>query len=148
MSDRTPADELARARSAAHAMSDQQLKELHAQGSSAFAAGAWEVLDQEVQERKRKRRIEVITRDGDEERYPALRVHVMMLKVAAVLIGLITFLGGATVILDPRPGAGFVVGIVLLIVGVVGVISYWAAAELFVLLMDIEQNTRSAARRE
>jgi len=140
-------DEVARARAAARAMSDPQLEDLHRQGSSAFAPGAWQVLDDEVHHRRTDRRVSVPLED-DTERYPALRAIAFLLKAVAVIVFLVTGFGAFSALLHPKQvGIPGPLSFVLIVaVGVILTLSYWASAEVLVLLMDIERNTRLARR--
>jgi len=139
-------DESARARAAARAMSARQLEELHRQGNSAFAPGAWDVLDAEVRRRKFEGggRASPGLRD-DTERYPALRIIVLLLKGIAVLVLGIFVLAAISSLLSSRQEgfAGPIGAVLFLVTGAVIAVSYWASAEILVLLMDIEANTRS-----
>ena len=143
-------DELARAKAAARSMNEEQLVELHHQGRGAFAPGAWEVLDDELRHRWRNRKRPPgldVSDDGD--RYPALRIIVLLNKLIAALIGIATVVVAVASVLQAREnkGPGLLAGVLVLIVGAIVAITYWAGAELLVLLMDIEENTR-ATRRE
>src|SRR3989442_132693 len=132
-------NELTRARSAARSMSEQQLIELHGQGSSAFSPGAWQVLDEEIRRRQRiKDRKGALAPPDDEQRYPALRTTVFLLKLIAV----IALLASVILVLSSMRESGFA-AVLALLGGLLIAISYWAGAELLVLLMDIEENTRS-----
>jgi hypothetical protein len=78
-----------RAQATLRAMSDTELAELHAQAPEALKLGAWEVVDQEI---KRRARVKFRQASGarfleehlDEERYPAIRINVVLLKGLAV----------------------------------------------------------------
>ena len=133
-----------RGRATARSMSDNDLFKLHAQGASAFRAGAWEVLDAEVSRRQRVRDRQSAAPHVDEnDRYPALRITVVLVKVSAAVMFIATVLIG---ILYAGTNALAALGIV--VVGVLATISYWAGAELLVVLMDIEANTRFLRRDE
>jgi len=119
-------------------MSDKDLRELHAQGASAFQAGAWEVLDDELRRRERVRRRLGTTPHAEEERYPALRTTVVLLKVISVLV-LLVAVGAGFALFATSP----LVGLAAIVAGLLSAITYWAAADLFVVLMDIEANTRA-----
>jgi hypothetical protein len=67
-------------------MSDRELLDLHAQGASAFRAGAWDVLDAEVRRRQRVRDRQTGEPYVDEQRYPALRITVMLVKVSSAVV--------------------------------------------------------------
>ena len=128
----------ARVQTTVRTMSDKDLAELHAQGPDALRAGAWEVLDQEVRRRERVRARRETLPEVEEERYPAIRITTLLLKVAAVL----ALLGGLI-------GAAFyakigivVLAVVSVVAGLLGAVWYWALSELLVVLLDIEANTR------
>jgi hypothetical protein len=131
-------DGLARGRAAARSMADTELRALHGQGASAFKPGAWQVLDDEVRRRDRVRRDEVTTPAPDQVRYPALRGTVVLAKFAAilVLVGSVCW----AVLVFPTNG---LMAFAVLVGGTLAAVSYWAGAELLVVLMDIEANTRA-----
>src|SRR6059058_4058107 len=80
-----------RAQATLRTMSDSELAELHAQAPEALKLGAWEVVDQEI---KRRARVKLRQASGarlleehlDEERYPAIRINVVLLKVLAAVV--------------------------------------------------------------
>jgi hypothetical protein len=141
-----------RAHKTLRTMSDSELAELHGQGRDGLRVGAWEIVDQEIRRRARVKvrqesEARVIEDHDDEERYPALRAIVFQLKAIAVVALLIAVIGAAALVFQTRAGAGGpLLAFLCLGAGVVVAISYWASAELFVLLMDIERNTRSMRR--
>ncbi len=132
-----------RAQATLRTMSDSELAELHAQAPEALKLGAWEVVDQEI---KRRARVKLRQASGarlleehlDEERYPAIRINVVLLKVLAVVV-LVASLLGALV----EFGQNWLLTLAFLVVGFVGAVSYWAGAELLLVLLDIEANTRA-----
>jgi hypothetical protein len=133
-----------RAQATLRTMSDSELAALHAQTPDTLKPGAWEVVDQEI-----RRRARVKLRQGmtpplsevhpNEERYPAIRINVVLLKGLAVVV-LVASVLGALIELNAR---AIVLALVFLVVGSVGAVSYWAGAELLVVLLDIEANTRA-----
>jgi hypothetical protein len=132
--------DLARGRATAQTMSDRELEELHAQGASAFQAGAWEVLDEEIKRRARVRARRPVSADApqhEEARYPAIRATVVVLKVEAALVLIGSIIGGLALF-----DTNALVGLLVVVAGVVGAVLQWAGAELLILLVDIEANTR------
>jgi len=134
-----------RAQATLRTMSDRELADLHAQGPDALKAGAWEVVDQEIKRRARVKARQASGADAhfleehlDEERYPALRMNVLLLKGLAVVV-LVACVLGAIVGL----GQNLLLTIMFLVVGFLAAVSYWAGAELLLVLMDIEANTRA-----
>src|SRR5256885_6973782 len=75
-----------RSRATVRTLSDKDLTELHAQGREALRPGAWEVLDEELRRRARTGSPPSRSLESDEERYPAIRTTVFLLKALAVLI--------------------------------------------------------------
>jgi hypothetical protein len=141
-----PDEELTRARAAARVMSERQLRELLREGSSAFAQGAWQVLDEEMGRRRKEMHRHGAASFGDEEeRYPALRIIVFFLKAIAVLALVAAVVGAALLMLQTREAvlARPLTALLFLVAGGWVAITYWASAELLVLLMDVERNTRS-----
>ena len=132
-----------RAQATLRTMSDSELADLHAQAPEALKLGAWEVVDQEI---KRRARVKLRQASGarlfeerlDEERYPAIRINVVLLKVLAVVV-LVASLLGAFV----EFGQNWPLTLAFLVVGFLGAVSYWAGAELLLVLLDIEANTRA-----
>ena len=84
----------------------------------------------------------------DEERYPALRAIVFLTKAIAVVVLLVAVVGAVRSFFQTRTAgvAGPLAGLIILVAGIIVAITYWASAELLVLLMDIEHNTRSVRR--
>src|SRR2546430_16641146 len=74
-----------RGRATARSMSDRELLDLHAQGAASFRAGVWDVLDAEVRRRQRVRDRQTADPQVDEERYPALRITVILVKVSSAV---------------------------------------------------------------
>jgi hypothetical protein len=142
-----------RARHALLNMSDSELAELHGQGPDGLKPGAWDIVDQEV---RRRARVEArqgfgarVTKDHhDEERYPALRAIVFLTKAIALVTLLISVVSAIWSFSQTRTAgvAGPLAGFVFLVGGIIVSITYWASAEILVLLMDIEHNTRSVHR--
>ncbi len=124
-------------------MSDKELAELHAQGPDALRAGAWEVVDQELRRRERVKARHSPFPEVEEEKYPAIRTTVILLKVLAALALVAGILGA---IVEAAEG-GILVAVLFLLAGLLGAVSYWAGAELLVLLLDIEANTRTLRKR-
>jgi hypothetical protein len=132
-----------RAQATLRTMSDSELAELHAQAPEALKPGAWEVVDQEI---RRRARVKLRQASGarfmeehiDEERYPAIRINVVLLKGLAVLVLVASVLRAIV-----QLGQSFLLTLAFLIVGCIGAVSYWAGAELLLVLLDIEANTRA-----
>ena len=122
-------------------MSDKDLTELHAQGREALRPGAWEVIDEELRRRARVGARQPRSIDSEEERYPAIRTIVVLLKGLAIAVLLACVL--ATIFAVRADGP---VAFLFLVAGFLTTVTYWAAAELLVLLMDIEANTRALRR--
>ena len=138
-----PQSDFERGRATARSMSDRELLDLHAQGASAFRAGAWEVLDAEVRRRQRVRDRQTGEPDVDEQRYPALRITVMLVKVSSAVVLIATVgMGIVSLYAGPNP----LLALLIVVVGLLAAVSYWAGAELLVVLMDIEENTRFLRR--
>jgi hypothetical protein len=123
-------------------MSDKELTELHSQGREALRPGAWEVLDEELRRRARVRRTSPSA--VDEDRYPAIRITVTLLKVEAAVVLVV----GVVAAVFAAKNIEFLTAILFLVAGLLLAVSYWAGAELLVLLMDIEANTRVLRERE
>src|SRR2546422_2909617 len=136
-------DDLQRGRATARTMSDKELFELHAQGASAFQAGAWDVLDAEVRRRQRVRDRQTAGPQVEEERYPALRITVILVKVSSVVVLIATVVIGIIYL-----GTNALAALLIVVLGLLTTVSYWAAAELLVVLMDIEANTRFLRREQ
>ena len=133
---------LERGRGTARSMGDKELFELHARGASEFQAGAWEVLDAEVRRRQRVRdRQSAAPHVEEAERYPALRITVVLVKVSAAVVLTATTLMGILYF-----GTNALAALLIVVVGILATISYWAGAEMLVVLMDIEANTRFLRR--
>jgi|SRR6266566_6806070 len=132
-----------RGRATARSMSDRELLDLHAQGASAFRTGAWDVLDEEVRRRQRVRDRQTADPHVEEERYPALRITVMLVKVSSAVV-LIAAVAMGLIYL--YVGTNALAALLIVVVGLLAAVSYWAAAELLVVLMDIEANTRFLRR--
>lgn len=130
--------DLSRGRATVRTLSDKELTELHAQGREALRPGAWEVLDEELRRRARGRVRKPADPETHDERYPALRINVLLLKAAAVVV----LLGGVVAIFIIPGASSFLV----LILAILMAVSYWAGADLLVLLMDIEANTHAMRR--
>ena len=79
----------------------------------------------------------------EEERYPALRITVVLLKVVAALVLVASIFAGIAAF-----GTNRFVAFLILVGGLLGTVSYWAAAELLAVLMDIEANTRALRPRQ
>jgi hypothetical protein len=132
-----------RGRTTARSMSDRELLDLHAQGAAAFRAGAWDVLDAEVSRRQRVRDRQTAEPHVEEERYPALRITVILVKVSSAVV-LIATVAIAILYL----GTNALAALLIVVVGVLAAVSYWAGAELLLVLMDIEANTRFLRRNQ
>jgi hypothetical protein len=136
-----------RAEATLRTMSDSELAELHAQAPDALKPGAWEVVDQEI---RRRARVKLRQASGarlfeehlDEERYPALRINAVLLKGLAVVVLVASVLGAIVAL-----GQNWLLTFAFLVVGVLGAVSYWAGAELLLVLLDIEANTRALRDR-
>ncbi len=122
-------------------MSDRELLDLHAQGTAAFRAGVWDVLDAEVSRRQRVRDRQTAEPHVEEERYPALRITVILVKVSSAMVLLAT-VAIAIIYL----GTNALAALLIVVVGLLAAVSYWAGAELLLVLMDIEANTRFLRR--
>jgi len=124
-------------------MSDRELFDLHAQGAAAFRAGVWDVLDTEVRRRQRVRDRQTAEPQVDEERYPALRITVILVKVSSAVVLIATVAIGIIYL-----GTNALAALLIVVVGVLTAVSYWAGAELLLVLMDIEANTRFLRRNQ
>jgi hypothetical protein len=136
-------NDLERGRATVRSMSDKDLFDLHAQGAAAFRAGAWDVLEAEVRRRQRVRDRQPPAPQVEEERYPALRITVVLVKVSSVVV-LIATVAIGIIYLGTNPLAA----LLIVVSGSLATVSYWAAAELLVVLMDIEANTRFLRREQ
>ena len=132
-----------RGRATARSMSDRELLDLHAQGTAAFRAGVWDVLDAEVRRRQRVRDRQTAEPQVDEERYPALRITVILVKVSSAVVLIATVAIGIIYL-----GTNALAALLIVVVGVLTAVSYWAGAELLLVLMDIEANTRFLRRNQ
>jgi hypothetical protein len=132
-----------RAQATLRTMSDSELADLHAQAPEALKPGAWEVVDQEIRRRARVKQRQAsgarfLEEHLDEERYPAIRINVVLLKALAVAV-----LVASVLVAFLQSGQSWLFTLVMLVVGFLGAVSYWAGAELFLVLLDIEANTRA-----
>lgn len=77
-----------------------------------------------------------------EERYPALRALSAVLKVLAVLVFLAGLATGVAQMLQGRQlgAVSYIVGL-----GIIWAVLLWAGAELILVALDIERNTRRMA---
>ncbi len=133
-----------RGRATARSMSDRELLDLlHAQGAAAFRAGVWDVLDAEVRRRQRVSDRQTAEPHVDEERYPALRITVILVKVSSAVVLIATVAIGIIYL-----GTNALAALLIVVVGVLAAVSYWAGAELLLVLMDIEANTRFLRRNQ
>jgi|SRR5882672_7247670 len=131
-----------RAQATLRTMSDSELADLHAQAPEALKPGAWDVVDQEIRRRARVKQRQAsgahfLEEQLNEERYPAIRINVLLLKGLAVAV-----LVASVVAALFQSGQNWLFTLVVLIVGFLGAVSYWAGAELLLVLLDIEANTR------
>ena len=79
----------------------------------------------------------------EEERYPALRITVILIKVSSVVVLIATVVIGIIYL-----GTNALAALLIVVLGLLTTVSYWAAAELLVVLMDIEANTRFLRREQ
>src|SRR5207247_8899249 len=126
-----------RGRATARSMSDRELLDLHAQGTAAFRAGVWDVLDAEVRRRQRVRDRQTAEPHVEEERYPALRITVILVKVSSAVVLLAT-IAIAIISLGTNALAALLIGVA----GLLAAASYWARGELLLVLMDLAANSR------
>ncbi len=83
---------------------------------------------------------------GDEDKYPVLRLVLIIWKVLVVVQALVVFTMGAwAVFKGPRNSAG--IGFLLMLGSVLAALLQWALAEMVQVVMDIEENTRRAAEK-
>jgi len=83
---------------------------------------------------------------GDEEKYPALRIVLIIWKVLVVVQVLVVFsIGAWATVKGPRNEAG--IGVLLMLASVLAALVQWALAELVQVVMDIEENTRRTAEK-
>lgn len=75
-------------------------------------------------------------------RYPALSIIVVVIKVFAALVGII---GVIAALLAIKGGFSLVPGIAILVGVIAAFIVMWAAAESIAVIIDIEANTRASA---
>jgi hypothetical protein len=141
-SDDRPID-VERAEAELRAMSESELAELHAKAPEDLKPGAWDVVDQEVRRRARVRLRQAsgarfMEEHVDEERYPAIRINAVLLKGLAVVVLVLSVLGAIVEL-----GQSLLLTLVFLVVGFLAAVSYWAGAELLLVLLDIEANTRA-----
>jgi hypothetical protein len=81
---------------------------------------------------------------GDDEKYPALRIVVIIWKVLIVVQGLGVFsIGAWATFKGPRNEAG--IGVLLMLGSCLAALVQWAMVELVQVVMDIEENTRRTA---
>jgi hypothetical protein len=145
-------DELEHARRESREMSDTRLAKLLADGPQGVPTEAWDVL---VAERERRGRIPPRLRisdttpsertnssgaASDEDRYPALRIIVLLTKVAAVLVFALSLVAA---FLSVGAGTSSPLAVIAaVILGALAALGLWASAELTQVLIDIEANTR------
>lgn len=84
-----------------------------------------------------------------EKRFHALRTISIILKVLAWIVAIFTVIGfifalaGVNLFPGPySPGVGFIFGVAVLIYGAIIFISIYALAEIILVLIAIEENTR------
>ena|SRR2546427_10202090 len=145
-------EELDSARREAKEMSDSRLANLLDGGPTGMSPDAWEVL---LAERVRRSRVHPRLRVSDatpseggdpsgaaidEERYPALRIIVVLTKLAAALVFLVFLV--AAVLGVGAPASSPLLVIATIILGALAGLWLWASAELMQVLIDIEANTR------
>lgn len=83
---------------------------------------------------------------GDEEKYPALRIVLIIWKVLVVVQGLVVFsIGAWATFKGPRNEAG--IGVLLMLGSCLAALVQWALVELVQVVMDIEENTRRTAEK-
>ena len=81
-----------------------------------------------------------------EEKYPALRIVLFILKGFVVLFALIAI--GVAVYAWRQPDRNSVpIGLLILLGGAIGCLFQWANIELIEVFLDIEENTRRTADR-
>ena len=145
----TPSDSIepGRARAEAQRLSERQLRRLHAEGPAGMRPGAWDILDEEVT-RRRLETEAMVANNLAEERYPALRTVIRVLRAVAVLtfvagiLAALVMIGGILgVLVVPRESSLIALAVALACIWLA--ITYWASGELISLLIDIEANTRA-----
>jgi len=145
-------DELEHARRESREMSDTRLAKLLADGPQGVPTEAWDVL---VAERERRSRIPPRLRisdttpsertnssgaASDEDRYPALRIIVLLTKVAAVLVFAVSLVAA---FLSVGAGTSSLLAVIAAVtLGALAALGLGASAELTQVLIDIEANTR------
>jgi hypothetical protein len=134
--------DIARSVKQARAMKDKTLVELHAHGRQSLEPGMWEVLDEELRRRARGL-VPATSMENEEDRYPATRVVVVVLKVCAGVIWAASVLGA----LLAYQTYGMLVSILSLLTATIVAVGYWSGAELLTLLIDIESNTRKRGNK-
>jgi hypothetical protein len=83
----------------------------------------------------------------DEEKYPALRIVLMIWKVLVVIqvLGVVVFtIGSWATVKDPNKTA---IGLLLILGSFLVALIQWASAEFVQVVMDIEENTRRTAEK-
>jgi hypothetical protein len=83
---------------------------------------------------------------GDEEKYPALRIVLIIWKVLVVVQVLVVFTIGAWATVKGPPNET-AIGLLLILGSFLIALVQWALAEMVQVVMDIEENTRRTAEK-